>query len=145
MEFTSLAMVNAMFCCMTRFYHTFSAILVFLSTTGAILCFSLMPFTFQVSDEAKYMKTSKMDRTQQIQELHSRIDENSLAESSSKKTFEDDIQSSLNSVLASYDSSRAEFHLTCEEKQQNVAVSITLFYIFIYLLTLLFDHKRGEI
>ncbi|KAL5145273.1 BEACH domain-containing protein B [Glycine soja] len=74
-----------------------------------------------VSDEAKYMKTSKMDRTQQIQELHSRIDENSLAESSSKKTFEDDIQSSLNSVLASYDSSRAEFHLTCEEKQQNVA------------------------
>lgn len=106
---------------------------MFLSATGAILCFSLMPFTFQVSDEAKYMKTSKMDRTQQIQELHSRIDENSLAESSSKKTFEDDIQSSLNSVLASYDSSRAEFHLTCEEKQQNVAVSITFFFIYLFI------------
>lgn len=104
-----------------------------------------MPFTFQVSDEAKYMKTSKIDRTQQIQELHSRIDENSLAESSSKKAFEDDILSSLNSVLATDDSRRAEFQLAYEEKQQNVAVSITLFYIFIYLLTLLFDHKRGEI
>lgn len=117
----------------TCLYLTFSTTLVFLSTTGAILCFSLMPFTFQVSDEAKYMKTSKMDRTQQIQELHSRIDENSLAESSSKKTFEDDIQSSLNSVLASYDSSRAEFHLTCEEKQQNVAVSITFFFIYLFI------------
>ncbi|RDY05943.1 BEACH domain-containing protein B, partial [Mucuna pruriens] len=74
-----------------------------------------------VSDEAKYMKASKMDRTQQIQELHSRIDENSLAESSSKKAFEDDIQSSLNSVLASDDSRRAEFQLTYEEEQQNVA------------------------
>ncbi|KAH1253240.1 BEACH domain-containing protein B [Glycine max] len=74
-----------------------------------------------VSDEAKYMKTSKIDRTQQIQELHSRIDENSLAESSSKKAFEDDILSSLNSVLATDDSRRAEFQLAYEEKQQNVA------------------------
>ncbi|XP_020218624.1 BEACH domain-containing protein B isoform X2 [Cajanus cajan] len=74
-----------------------------------------------VSDEAKYMKTSKMDRSQQIQELHSRIDETSLAESSSKKAFEDDIKSSLNSLLASDDSRRAEFQLTCEEEQQNVA------------------------
>ncbi|TKY74425.1 BEACH domain-containing protein lvsC [Spatholobus suberectus] len=74
-----------------------------------------------VSDEAKYMKTSKMDRTQQIQELHSRIDENYLAESSSKKAFEDDIQSSLNCVLASDDTRRAEFQLTYEEVQQNVA------------------------
>lgn len=74
-----------------------------------------------VSEEGKYIKTSKMDRTQQIQELHSRIDENLLAESSSKKAFEDDIQSSLNSVLASDDSRRAEFQLTYEEEQQNVA------------------------
>ncbi|KAK7353018.1 hypothetical protein VNO80_18450 [Phaseolus coccineus] len=73
-----------------------------------------------VSEEAKYIKASKMDRTQQIQELHSRVDEN-LGESSSKKAFEDDIQSSLNSVLASDDSRIAEFQLTSEEKQQNVA------------------------
>ncbi|KAJ1424747.1 WD40/YVTN repeat-like-containing domain superfamily [Sesbania bispinosa] len=74
-----------------------------------------------VSDEANYMKTSKTDRTQQIQELHSRIDENTLAESTSKKAFEDEIQNSLNSVLASDDSRRAEFQLTYEEEQQNVA------------------------
>lgn len=94
------------------------------------------------------MKTSKIDRTQQIQELHSRIDENSLAESSSKKAFEDDMESSLNSVLASDDSRRAEFQLSYEEEQQNVAVCITFFivyYIFVYLLILLFAHKRCQI
>jgi len=94
------------------------------------LCFCLMPLIFQVSEEAKYIKASKMDRTQQIQELHSRVDENS-GESSSKKAFEDDIQSSLNSVLASDDSRLAEFNLTYEEKQQNVAVSIKYIYVFL--------------
>ncbi|XP_057426071.1 BEACH domain-containing protein B isoform X2 [Lotus japonicus] len=74
-----------------------------------------------VSDEANYMKMSKTDRTQQIQELHSRIDENTLAESTSKKAFEDEIQNSLNSVLASEDSRRVEFQLTYDEEQQNVA------------------------
>ncbi|XP_054792696.1 BEACH domain-containing protein B isoform X2 [Prosopis cineraria] len=74
-----------------------------------------------VMDEAKYIKTMKTDRTQQIQELHSRMEENSLEESSSKKAFEDDMQNSLNSILASVDARRAEFHLTCEEEQQNVA------------------------
>ena len=81
------------------------------------------------------MKTSKTDRDQQIQELHYRLDENSLAESSSKKAFEDEIQNSLNTVLASDDSRRAEFQLTYEEEQQNVAVWITSFIVllFIYL------------
>ncbi|QHN94309.1 BEACH domain-containing protein B [Arachis hypogaea] len=74
-----------------------------------------------VSDEAKYMKTSKTDRDQQIQELHSRLDENSLAESSNKKVIEDEIQNSLNTVLASDESRRTEFQLTYEEEQQNVA------------------------
>ncbi|CAL0327334.1 unnamed protein product [Lupinus luteus] len=73
------------------------------------------------SDEAKYMKTSKTDRNQQIQELHSRIDENSLAESGSKKAFQDEIQHGLNYVLASDDSRRAEFQLTYEEEQQNIS------------------------
>ncbi|OIW14558.1 hypothetical protein TanjilG_14944 [Lupinus angustifolius] len=73
------------------------------------------------SDEAKYMKTSKTDRNQQIQELHSRIDENSLAEFGSKKAFQDEIQNGLNYVLASDDSRKAEFQLTYEEEQQNIA------------------------
>lgn len=71
------------------------------------------------------MKTSKIDRTQQIQELHCRIDENTLAESTSKQALEDEIQNSLNSILSSDDSRRAEFQLTYEEEQQNVAVCIT--------------------
>lgn len=74
-----------------------------------------------ISDEANYMKTSKIDRTQQIQELHCRIDENTLAESTSKQALEDEIQNSLNSILSSDDSRRAEFQLTYEEEQQNVA------------------------
>lgn len=93
------------------------------------LCFYLMPLTFQVNDEAKYIKTSNMDRSQQIQELRSRVDENSSGEFSGKKVFEDDIQNSLNSVIASDDSRIAEFQLTSEEKQQNVAVGIIFFVI----------------
>lgn len=78
------------------------------------------------------MKTSKTDRTQQIQELHCRIDENTFAESTSKKAFEDEIQNSLNSILASDDSRRAEFQLTYEEEQQNVAVCITSLFCYLY-------------
>ncbi|CAI8599125.1 unnamed protein product [Vicia faba] len=74
-----------------------------------------------ISDEANYTKISKIDRSQQIQELHCRIDENSLAESTSKQALEDEIQNSLNSILSSDDSRRAEFQLTYEEEQQNVA------------------------
>jgi len=94
-----------------------------------VLCFYLLSLTLQVNDEAKYIKTSKMDRSQQIQELRSKVDENSSGEFSSKKAFEDDIQSSLNSVIASDDSRIAEFQLTSEEKQQNVAVGIRFFVI----------------
>lgn len=80
------------------------------------------------------MKMSKTDRTQQIQELHSRIDENTLAESTSKKAFEDEIQNSLNSVLASEDSRRVEFQLTYDEEQQNVAVCITSFIVLLFII-----------
>lgn len=74
-----------------------------------------------ISDEANYTQISKIDRAQQVQELHIRIDENTLAESSSKQALEDEIQNSLNSILSSDDSRRAEFQLTYEEEQQNVA------------------------
>ncbi|KAG7971974.1 hypothetical protein I3843_07G161500 [Carya illinoinensis] len=74
-----------------------------------------------VADEARYMNTLKADRSRQLHELRTRIDETSLAESNNKKAFEDEIQSSLTSILASDDSRRAAFQLVYEEEQQNVA------------------------
>lgn len=68
------------------------------------------------------MNTLKADRSRQLHELRTRIDETSLAESNNKKAFEDEIQSSLTSILASDDSRRAAFQLVYEEEQQNVAV-----------------------
>lgn len=85
----------------------------------------------QVVDEAKYIKSLKTDRTQQIQEIESRMYENSMVESNSKKVFEDEIQSSLNSILASDDTRRAEYQLTYEEEQQNVAVCMLSFILLI--------------
>lgn len=70
------------------------------------------------------MKTLKADRGRQLHELHTRMDETSLAESSNKKAFEDEIQSSLTSILASDDSRRAAFQLAYEEQQQNVTVCV---------------------
>ncbi|GAV66852.1 WD40 domain-containing protein/Beach domain-containing protein/Laminin_G_3 domain-containing protein [Cephalotus follicularis] len=74
-----------------------------------------------VSDEAKYMKTVKSDRSQQLHELRTRMDESSSVELDSKKAFEDEIQSSLNTVLASDENRRAAFQLTHEEGQQNIS------------------------
>nr|XP_028963058.1 BEACH domain-containing protein B isoform X2 [Malus domestica] len=74
-----------------------------------------------VADEAKYAKSLDTDRQRQLRELQSRLDENSSAESNTRKSFEDEIQSSLVSILALDDSRRAVFQLTHEEEQQNVA------------------------
>ncbi|KAJ0087368.1 hypothetical protein Patl1_08681 [Pistacia atlantica] len=74
-----------------------------------------------VSDEVKYVKTSKLDRNRQLLELRARVDENSSVELSNAKVFEDEIQSGLNTILASDDCRRASFQLTHEEEQQNVA------------------------
>jgi cell division protein FtsL len=54
----------------------------------------LLYFTLQVSDEAKYIKSSISDRTRQLEELHARMDENSTVETTNKKAFEDEIQNS---------------------------------------------------
>jgi cell division protein FtsL len=51
-------------------------------------------FTLQVSDEAKYIKSSIFDRTRQLEELHARVGENSTVETTDKKAFEDEIQNS---------------------------------------------------
>ncbi|KAK9271394.1 hypothetical protein L1049_026984 [Liquidambar formosana] len=74
-----------------------------------------------VADEEKYIKNSKADRSRQLHELRIRMDENSFTESSHKKSFEDEIQSILNTILASDDSRRAAFQLAHDEEQQNVA------------------------
>lgn len=83
-------------------------------------------FIFQVADEVKYIQTSKTERTRQLHELHTRLDENSSTESSHNKAFEDEIQSSLSTILASDDSRRAAYQLTHDEEQQNVAVIIQI-------------------
>lgn len=70
----------------------------------------------------KYIKSLDTDRQRQLHELHSRMDENVTAESDNRKAFEDEINSSLTSILALDDSRRAAFQLTHEEEQQNVAV-----------------------
>ncbi|KAK2659945.1 hypothetical protein Ddye_006478 [Dipteronia dyeriana] len=74
-----------------------------------------------VADEAKYIKTSKSERTRQLRELHARMDESSSIEINNTKVFEDELQSGLNIILASDESRRAAFQLTHEEEQQNVA------------------------
>ncbi|CAL5385752.1 unnamed protein product [Camellia sinensis] len=74
-----------------------------------------------VADEVKYIKTSKSDRTRQLNELRIRMDENSSLDSNQKKAFEDEILSRLNTILASDDCRRAHFQLAHDEEQQIVA------------------------
>lgn len=55
------------------------------------------------------------------------MDENTLSDSSHTKSFEEEIQNSLNGILASDDGRRASFQLAYEEEQQIVAVSTYFF------------------
>ncbi|KAM6596704.1 hypothetical protein CsatA_007228 [Cannabis sativa] len=73
-----------------------------------------------VADETSYVKTLNTDRIRQLHDLSTRMDENSSAESNNRKAFEDDLESSLNSILASDESRRGAFQLTHEEEQQNI-------------------------
>ncbi|KAK8625809.1 hypothetical protein V6N13_056966 [Hibiscus sabdariffa] len=74
-----------------------------------------------VSDESKYAKMLESDRSRHLQELRTKMNENSSSEINNQKAFEDEIQSSLHSILASDESRRAAFLLAHEEEQQNVA------------------------
>ncbi|XP_023910441.2 BEACH domain-containing protein B isoform X2 [Quercus suber] len=74
-----------------------------------------------VAAEAKYMKALKTDRSKQLHEFNTRMDETFSSELNNKKAFDDEIQSNLTSILASDESRRAAFQLTYEEEQQNVA------------------------
>ncbi|XP_043712024.1 BEACH domain-containing protein B-like isoform X2 [Telopea speciosissima] len=74
-----------------------------------------------IADEAKYISTSKADRAKQLHELRLRMDEISSAESNQKRAFEDELQSSLSTILAFDDGRRAAFQLAHDEDQQIVA------------------------
>ncbi|KAK4434240.1 BEACH domain-containing protein B [Sesamum alatum] len=88
-----------------------------------------------VADEVKYIKTVTADRSLQLDELRSRMDENATMDSNQKKAFEDQIQSSLNTILASDDSRRSLFQLTLDEDKQIVAEK------WIHTLRLLIDER----
>lgn len=72
------------------------------------------------------MKALKTDRSKQLHEFNTRMDETFSSELNNKKAFDDEIQSNLTSILASDESRRAAFQLTYEEEQQNVAVCVQL-------------------
>lgn len=89
----------------------------------------------QFADEVKYVKSSTADRTTQLHELCARLDETTITDSNQKKTFEDEIQSSLNVILASDDNRRSSFQLAYDEQQQIVAVSIQNIFAGLLLLS----------
>ncbi|GFP89566.1 beach domain-containing protein lvsc [Phtheirospermum japonicum] len=74
-----------------------------------------------VADEVKYIKSTTADRKLQLDELRSRMEENTAINSNQKKAFEDQLQSSLSIILASDDSRRSLFQLSLDEDQQIVA------------------------
>ncbi|KAK4792509.1 hypothetical protein SAY86_022944 [Trapa natans] len=74
-----------------------------------------------VADEAKYMKSLKTDRDRQLNELRAKVEDALSAEINSRKGFEDDIKSSLTTIVSSDDSRKSAYNLIHEEQQQNVA------------------------
>lgn len=80
------------------------------------------------------------DRILQLDELQSRMEETRLTDSDQKKAFEEQIQSSLNTILASDDSRRSMFQLSVDEEQQIVTVSLLIISIssFMVMLSLIF-------
>jgi cell division protein FtsL len=89
-------------------------------------------FTLQVSDEAKYIKSSIFDRTRQLEELHARVGENSTVETTDKKAFEDEIQNSLNSILAP-DNSK-ELHTSLRTRKWSKMLWYVSFFIIYTIL-----------
>lgn len=85
----------------------------------------------QISDEANYMKASKIDHEKQLHELSIRMEESFSNESGDQKVFEDEMQSILTSILLADDNRRAVFQLSYEEQQQNIAVCILYIVYFL--------------
>ncbi|KAI3460067.1 hypothetical protein Pfo_016730 [Paulownia fortunei] len=88
-----------------------------------------------VADEVKYIKSVTADRILQLDDLRNRMEENMFTDSNQKKAFEDQIQSSLNTILAFDDSRRSLFQLSLDEDRQIVAEK------WIHTLRLLIDER----
>lgn len=73
-----------------------------------------------VTDETTYMKTLLSDRTRQVQALGERNNEASSLEYNGKKSFDDELQSGLITVLSWDENRRVAVQLSHEEQQQNV-------------------------
>ena len=74
-----------------------------------------------VADEAKYIKIFKNERPRQLHELPTRLNENSSTKSNHNKASEDEIQSSINTILDSDGSRRAVYQFAYDDEQQNMA------------------------
>uniref|UniRef100_A0A7N0VH18 BEACH domain-containing protein B n=1 Tax=Kalanchoe fedtschenkoi TaxID=63787 RepID=A0A7N0VH18_KALFE len=74
-----------------------------------------------ITDEAKYIRNFKAERSKHLLELSLRLDENASAESAQKKAFEDEMHVTLNAILASDENRRAAFQLAHDEDQQIAA------------------------
>lgn len=83
----------------------------------------------------------KTDRTGQLHDLGTRMDENSSIESINSQAFEDELQSALKSILASDEGRRGAFQLIYEEEQQNIVVRE--FCTVLCLITIIFLLKLG--
>ncbi|KAE8701699.1 hypothetical protein F3Y22_tig00110514pilonHSYRG00005 [Hibiscus syriacus] len=70
-----------------------------------------------VAEESKYIKVLESDRSRHLQELRSKMNENSFSEINNQKAFEGEIESSLHTILASDESRRNAFLLAHEEEQ----------------------------
>lgn len=93
----------------------------------------LLTNTMQAADEVRYLKSVAADRVSQLDEQRNRIEENMLVDSNQKKTLEDQIQSNLNSILASDESRRYLFQLSLDEDQQ-IAMVILLVHLWLVCL-----------
>lgn len=73
------------------------------------------------------MKSLKTDRDRQLNELRAKVVDASSAETNSRKGFEDEIKSSLNTIVSSDDGRKSAYQLIHEEQQQNVTVCACMF------------------
>ncbi|KAL4566093.1 hypothetical protein LXL04_030203 [Taraxacum kok-saghyz] len=88
-----------------------------------------------ISDEVRYLRNSRLEQTKQISEFRVRLNANISSDVSQWRAFEDDIRSSLNSILSSDDSRRASFQLAHDEEQQVTAEN------WIHILRTLIDER----
>ncbi|XP_047328635.1 BEACH domain-containing protein B isoform X2 [Impatiens glandulifera] len=74
-----------------------------------------------VADELKYKDTLRTDRSRQLHELQTRMDENASSEANQTKAFELEIQNSLSTILSWDDNRRASYQTSLDENQQVIA------------------------